>query len=103
MSNPPPPSSALICNSKSFLVRKGFIVDYFGLFSNNPDLLKPGEYVVKSKVIIETFAGFLKHVKGQSITITKDNCVSLSQLSEEFVFPSLKAECESFVAQNPEI
>jgi hypothetical protein len=103
MANPPAPSFALICNSMSFLVRKGFIVDYFGLFSKNVDLLNPGEYVVKSKVTIEVFDAFLKHVQGQSVTITKDNCLPLSQLSEEFGFPSLKAECEDFMKQNQEI
>jgi hypothetical protein len=54
-------------------------------------------------VTIETFDGLFKHVEGQAVTITKDNCLPLSQLSEEFGFPSLKSECEDFMKQNQEI
>jgi TPR repeat protein len=62
--------------------------------------LNSDEYVVKSSVSSDVFGGLLKPAHGELITITKDNCASLSLLSEEFGFRSLKSECNTFTQLN---
>jgi O-acetyl-ADP-ribose deacetylase (regulator of RNase III) len=78
------------------------MVENFGLFLENVDLMNSGRYIVKSNVTLDVFAEFLNRVQGDSFTITKDNYISLRLLSAEFGFPSLEAELDEFERQNPE-
>jgi hypothetical protein len=91
----------LICESKSFPVKKTLLMEKFSLFLEKPQLLGADSYAVQAKVRSEVFEEFLRAMSGNQIAISAANAHSLLDLCNEFGFDAMSPECDRVLRSNP--
>jgi TPR repeat protein len=93
----------LICDGQPFTVAKSKLLDNLAFFGDHPERLSGADVQVQTKVTTTVFTEFVKALEGSEVDITEDNVTSLSALSTEFGFDSLKADCDSFLLLHPPV
>jgi septal ring factor EnvC (AmiA/AmiB activator) len=89
----PMSSLDLIFDGKAFAVPKKCVFDLL----EHCKLFQATSYPVQSSVPLAIFEAFVDWLKTQrTISVTKENAVSLSLLAKEFFLPDLAAECASY-------
>jgi hypothetical protein len=93
----------LICRGQSFPVQKEVVMKQLMLFRGRPELLTEGSNTIQCGVAAEFVPEFVRAIQGEQVRVTETNICSLSALCDEFDFPSLRADCESFLEHNPNL
>jgi len=78
----------LVCEGKAIHVRMGLLIE-LGIVSENLDLFRKRRYKVCTIVDGRVFTEFCEAVKGEAVTVTKENVAGIEALCVEFGFHEL--------------
>jgi hypothetical protein len=83
-------------NGTIFAIRKTLLLDRLHFFQEDAARLNHAEHRVSTRVRPAVFSDFVKRIQGEQVEITEANFPGLRDLSQEFGFDDLSAECKSF-------
>jgi TPR repeat protein len=92
----PHPQLSLNSDGTIFAVRKTALLEKLRIFQEDTSRLNVSEYQVKTRVPSAIFGDFVKYVEGEPVQVTEANFSFLRDLSQEFGFDALSAECDLF-------